>query len=301
MPRNGSGTYSLPEPAFVSGATISSSAMNSDLSDLASAMTASVAKDGQTAMTGPLNMGGQNITNVGALSTSSGTLALSGKLTVSGAATMSSTLATTGAATFASTVAITGATTMASTMAVTGAATFNGTAAFGGAVTCFSTLTANSGALISSLNVTFGSTLNGAVVVNSTTNLNNTVDIKITSTLVALVGLFYNSTLVGNITTDGTNCFYNNLSDERWKLDDGPIDDPGDMVDAISPRWFRWKSKPDALAQPGFMAQQVAKHYPWAVTAGSDDAAWTMDAGKMMPIVIAELQALRRRVRELEG
>lgn len=52
MPRNGSGVYSLPQPAFVSGTKISSSAMNSDLSDIATALTQSFSADGQTPFTG---------------------------------------------------------------------------------------------------------------------------------------------------------------------------------------------------------------------------------------------------------
>lgn len=54
MPRNGSGSYSLPEAAFVPGSTISSAAVNSDFSDIALALTGSVAADGQTPITGPI-------------------------------------------------------------------------------------------------------------------------------------------------------------------------------------------------------------------------------------------------------
>lgn len=54
MPRNGTGTYSLPNPAFTPGSTISSSAVNGDLSDIASALTGSVSSDGQTTLTGAL-------------------------------------------------------------------------------------------------------------------------------------------------------------------------------------------------------------------------------------------------------
>lgn len=56
MPRNGSGTYSLPQPPFVSGTVISSAAMNSDLSDIASALTGSLPRDGQAGMTGQLKL-----------------------------------------------------------------------------------------------------------------------------------------------------------------------------------------------------------------------------------------------------
>lgn len=66
MSRNGSGTYTLPQPPFVSGTTISSTAVNSDLSDIAAALTQSISKDGQTAYTGNQPMGGNKLTGLGA-------------------------------------------------------------------------------------------------------------------------------------------------------------------------------------------------------------------------------------------
>lgn len=54
MPRNGSGSYSLPEAAFVPNTPISSAAVNSDFSDIASAITGSLARDGQGGMTAVL-------------------------------------------------------------------------------------------------------------------------------------------------------------------------------------------------------------------------------------------------------
>lgn len=56
MPRNGQGTYSLPQPPFVAGTVISSSAVNSDLSDIASALTGSLPRDGQAGMIGVLKL-----------------------------------------------------------------------------------------------------------------------------------------------------------------------------------------------------------------------------------------------------
>lgn len=52
MPRNGSGTYSLPQPPFVAGTVISSAAVNSDFSDIATALTGSLPRDGQAGMQG---------------------------------------------------------------------------------------------------------------------------------------------------------------------------------------------------------------------------------------------------------
>jgi microcystin-dependent protein len=46
--------YTLPQAAFTPNTTISSSAVNSDFSDIAAQMTNSLAADGQTTMTGPV-------------------------------------------------------------------------------------------------------------------------------------------------------------------------------------------------------------------------------------------------------
>jgi hypothetical protein len=64
MSRNGSGTYSLPAGnPVVTGTTISSTWANTTLTDIASALTGSLAADGQTTATGNLNMGTNKITN----------------------------------------------------------------------------------------------------------------------------------------------------------------------------------------------------------------------------------------------
>ena len=65
MSRNGSGTYNLPQPAFVSGTVISSTAVNSDFNDIANALTASIANDGQTPILANLPMSGYRHTGVG--------------------------------------------------------------------------------------------------------------------------------------------------------------------------------------------------------------------------------------------
>ena len=67
MPRNGSGTYSLPAGnPVVTGTTISSTVQNNTMSDVATALTASIAKDGQTTPTANLPMGGFKLTGLGA-------------------------------------------------------------------------------------------------------------------------------------------------------------------------------------------------------------------------------------------
>ena len=65
MSRNGSGTYSLPAGnPVVTGTTIASTWANNTLSDIASALTDSVAADGQTPMTGNLDLNSNKIVNV---------------------------------------------------------------------------------------------------------------------------------------------------------------------------------------------------------------------------------------------
>jgi len=67
MPRSGSGTYSLP-PIYLAtpGTTIQAQQHNDPLTDIASALTNSLASDGQTPMTGNLQMNSKKITGLAA-------------------------------------------------------------------------------------------------------------------------------------------------------------------------------------------------------------------------------------------
>lgn len=65
MARNGSGTYVLPSGnPVVTGTSITSNWANTTLSDVATALTGSVASDGQTPMTGALQMGNNKVTGL---------------------------------------------------------------------------------------------------------------------------------------------------------------------------------------------------------------------------------------------
>jgi hypothetical protein len=65
MSRNGSGTYSLPAGnPVVTGTTIASTWANNTMNDLAAALTDSVAADGQTPMTGDLDLNTNKIVNL---------------------------------------------------------------------------------------------------------------------------------------------------------------------------------------------------------------------------------------------
>ncbi|MFA6040612.1 MAG: hypothetical protein WC733_03835 [Methylophilus sp.] len=65
MPRNGAGSYTLVSGnPVVTNTTISSTWANNTLSDIATALTQSIAKDGQTVPTANLPMGGFKLTNL---------------------------------------------------------------------------------------------------------------------------------------------------------------------------------------------------------------------------------------------
>jgi hypothetical protein len=145
MPRNGSGTYTLPAGnPVVAGTTIEASWANTTLNDVATEMTGSLSRAGSGGMTGPLRLdAGTAAVPALAWSTETTTglyragtndvrlavatsdvmrwqaagVSVTGTLGVSAAVTLSTTLAVTGAATLSSTLAVTGTTTL------TGAAT----------------------------------------------------------------------------------------------------------------------------------------------------------------------------------
>lgn len=65
MPRNGSGTYSRAVAPYQNGTTADAPTVNTEMNDIASALTQSLSKDGQTTPTADLPMGGNNHTGVG--------------------------------------------------------------------------------------------------------------------------------------------------------------------------------------------------------------------------------------------
>ncbi len=109
---------------------------------------------------------------------------------------------------------------------------------------------------------------------------------------------------IGSITYSAGTVHYNTVSDARLKNDQGPIDS-GDIVDALEPKWFSWKNDPGEKI-PGFFAQEVATVYPWAVTEGKGEPGedgfepWQMDKVELVPLLVAELKSLRKRVAYLE-
>jgi hypothetical protein len=147
MSRNGTGIYNLPAGnPVVTGTVIASTWANSTLTDIASALTGSVAADGQTPMSGDLDMNTNKIVNlepgtvagnaieydqfVAATTTNVNITGGTINGTTIGETTRSSGKFTTLSAN--STLGVTGATTLSSTLAVTGYATFSDNGEFNG-------------------------------------------------------------------------------------------------------------------------------------------------------------------------
>jgi hypothetical protein len=101
MPRSGTGSYTLPAPSpFQNGQTADATGMMTVLSDIATAMTASTANDGQTKITGNWNFNSNSISGVTTLSTAALTVTTSGA-TITGNSTVTGTLAISGVTTAA--------------------------------------------------------------------------------------------------------------------------------------------------------------------------------------------------------
>lgn len=178
MSRNGSGVYTLPAGnPVVTGTTITSTWANNTLTDMATALTGSVASDGQTAMTGALNMGTNKITNI-----ADGTAA-------------------TDAVAYGQLSGFAPATTGSSVLAGDGAGAFTNVTLATGLTYSSGTLTADINSLVPSQTGNAGKVLstNGTVVAWDTAGAAGTV------TSVALSGGTTGITVTGSpITTSGT-------------------------------------------------------------------------------------------------
>jgi hypothetical protein len=113
------------------------------------------------------------------------------------------------------------------------------------------------------------------------------------------------STPIGSIAYAGaTSVNYNTTSDARLKNVIGPVAS-GDLIDALNPIRFEWKHHPNEPARNGFIAQELVKVVPEVVTPGDTgdviETPWMVDVSGLIPVVVSELKALRKRVSSLEA
>ena len=105
-------------------------------------------------------------------------------------------------------------------------------------------------------------------------------------------------TTVGSISQASSSTTYNTTSDERLKENIKPISDAVEKLMAMNPVNFTWKKYPDNPSQHGFIAQEMKKILPEAVT--SSEEYMSMDYGRITPILVAALQNALKRIQELE-
>ena len=94
---------------------------------------------------------------------------------------------------------------------------------------------------------------------------------------------------------------YNTTSDVRLKNNIANAADSGDKVDAIKVRQFDWKETGNHVDY-GFVAQELVNVAPEAVHQPTDtEKMMAVDYSKLVPMMMKELQSLRKRVAELES
>ena len=113
------------------------------------------------------------------------------------------------------------------------------------------------------------------------------------------------SSAIGSITHNGTATAYNTSSDRRLKENIVSADNSGSLIDAIEVVKHDWKV--GGHTRYGIIAQDLHSVAPEAVSVGDADDVeelknpWGVDYSKLVPIMMKELQSLRKRVAELES
>jgi len=99
---------------------------------------------------------------------------------------------------------------------------------------------------------------------------------------------------------------YATTSDYRAKDIIGPVQDPGATIDAL--KVYEGQMKGATQSRPMLVAHEAQEHAPYTVT-GEKDAVnedgtpnyQQMDVSALVPLLLAEVQSLRKRVAELES
>jgi hypothetical protein len=103
----------------------------------------------------------------------------------------------------------------------------------------------------------------------------------------------------GSISITATTAAYNTSSSSELKEDFKSFN-AGSIIDNTEVYDFKWKATGERAC--GVIAQQAVQVYPQAVThVTSPDDWWGIDYSKYVPVLLAELKALRARVAALEG
>lgn len=136
------------------------------------------------------------------------------------------------------------------------------------------------------ISIFYGSSGNGLVLASKTS----------ASTAVQFNAGASGITSVGSISVTNTATAFNTSSDVRLKKNIVDAPDAGTVIDRIQVRSFDWRHT-DEHKEFGFVAQELVEAVPDAVTAGD---VWAVDYSKLVPLLVKEIQSLRRRMAALD-
>lgn len=323
MPRDGVGSYIAPEAAVVTGTPISSVSYNNSLADIGTALTGSVAADGQTPMTGPLTLAANPTLNLQAAPK---------QYVDATAATQAATRVAKAGDTMTGNLAITAATaglTLTGTTVATAEVTASGSTGFGVRMSSIgpggSILTGGNTPLLFVTNGVERARVagDGGVYVGAASGGSGLPGIMHTLGYNCRPGYFgaftANTFLIDwtgasadlwiNTTNVGTLQF---TSDRRVKHSIEPLGSVLDALMRLRPVSYRFADigvfRDDGATRWGFIADEVQAEFPAAVT-GQPDA--VDDAGNVAPqsivdrpliaVLVKAVQELTARVEALEA
>ena len=107
----------------------------------------------------------------------------------------------------------------------------------------------------------------------------------------------YNGSAIGSVTQDGTTgVLYNTTSDQRLKENIQDADSASSLIDSLQVRQFDWKSD-GSHTRYGFVAQELVTVAPEAVHQPADtEEMMAVDYSKLVPMLVKEIQSLRKRL-----
>jgi hypothetical protein len=101
--------------------------------------------------------------------------------------------------------------------------------------------------------------------------------------------------------SSGNTTLYNTTCDAARKTAIETLPPVGNIIDNLRPVKFKWRDNLEAGYQIGFVAQEAHSVAPQAITPGTDKLPWMMDYSKLVPLLVAELKSLRKRIADLEA
>ena len=118
-----------------------------------------------------------------------------------------------------------------------------------------------------------------------------------TASGVKYADFLYATGSIGSITQSGTTAvLYNLTSDQRLKENIQDAAPASALIDAIQVRQFDWKSD-GSFQRYGFIAQELVTVAPEAVHAPADpEEMMAVDYSKLVPMLVKEIQSLRKRL-----